>query len=136
MSNVPTTKASQVLIVDSRYEDYDCLLEPAASMELNLCFAPTGRTALRTARLLDVGLWLVHTRLPDMSGFDLLEMVRSAGRESTFFVIDDTYCLEHEQQATLLQAAQYLCKPVNTIWFLSLQMGGGAIRAGPTTDAL
>lgn len=116
MTTQQKMKTRRVQIVDPRYADYDSLLHLAASAGFDLNFTRTGHAALRAGRLGSVDLWIVNTKLPDMSGFDLLGMLRSARADSTVFVVDSDYQLEHERQATLLQAAQYLCKPVVASW--------------------
>ena len=124
-------KTSRVQIVDPQYEDYHCLLELAASAGLNLGFTRTGHAAQRTGRLLGVDLWIVNTELPDMSGFDLLDMLRSAQADSTVFVVDDVYRFECEQQAMMLQAVQYLCKPVGASWLADWSGAMHLTRARP-----
>ncbi len=116
MATHQTVKTLRVQIVDPQYEDYDCLLEMAASARLDLGFTRTGQSSLRTGRLLGVDLWIVSTKLPDMSGFDLLGLLRSAQVDSTVFVVDNAYRLECEQRALMLEASQYLCKPVVASW--------------------
>lgn len=132
MATHQTVKTLRVQIVDPQYEDYDCLLELAASAGLNLCFTRTGHSALRTGRLLGVDLWIVSTELPDMSGFDLLDLLHSAQADATVFVVDNVYQLQHEQRAMMLQAAEYLCKPVVASWLTDWRGAVHLTRAGPT----
>lgn len=132
MATQQKMKTLRVQIVDPQYEDYDCLLGLAASTRLDLGFTRTGHAALRTGRLLGVDLWIVNTKLPDMSGFDLLGMLRSTQADSTVFVVDDAYRLECEQQAMMLQAVQYLCKPVVASWLADWSGAMHLTRAGPS----
>ncbi len=131
MTTQQNMKASRVQIVDPQYEDYDCLLGLATSAGIDLSFTRTGHAALRTGRLLGIDLWIVSTKLPDMSGFDLLGMLRSAQADSAVFIVDDTYQFECEQRAMLLQAAQYLCKPVAKSWLADWSGALHLTRAGP-----
>ena len=132
MATHQTVKTLRVQIVDPQYEDYDCLLGLAASARVDLGFSRTGHSALRTGRLLGIDLCIVSTELPDMSGFDLLGMLRSARTDSTVFVVDNVYQLQHEQRAMMLQAAEYLCKPVVASWLADWRGAVHLTRAGPS----
>jgi DNA-binding response OmpR family regulator len=59
---------------------------------------------------------MVNVHLPDISGFDVVEMLRPESRHAHFFCIDDAYAVEKEIRSHLLNAAAYLCKPVQPEW--------------------
>ena len=124
-------KKSRIQIVDLQYEDYDSLLELAGATGCDLSFTQTGHSALRISRLLGADLWIINADLPDMSGFDLLDMLQSTFAGSVVFIVDSVYRLEHERRAMMLKAAQYLCKPVVASWLDDWAGATHLTRAGP-----
>ena len=56
-----------------------------------------------------VALWMINVRLPDMSGFDLLEMIGDQLADARVFVVADCYNAEHEARACRF-GAFYVCK--------------------------
>jgi CheY-like chemotaxis protein len=89
---------------------------------------------VRLARRFRADAWVVSAELPDMSGFDLLEMISShvlqggvdpllggsrvsldqvgTGKRSAVFMAADTYRLEEEQRALAAGVSGYLVRPV------------------------
>ena len=67
---------SHVVIVDFERADYDALLLCDGELGWPLHFLGSGREALRDARAVRSAAWLVRVELPDMTGFDLVEMLR------------------------------------------------------------
>ena len=118
----------QVVVVDACVNDYVRLCELVKEEAIRLTITTTGAGGLRLASSFPDALWLVSTRLPDMSGLSLLEMLRSLLPSLTAYVVDATYDDEHERQALRLSAAQYLCKPVQFAWI-------DAWRGPPSTPA-
>ena len=55
-------------------------------------------------------LWVINVRLPDMLGFDLLEMLRELAVAARLFAIADHYDAEDERQACRCGADLFLCK--------------------------
>ena len=53
---------------------------------------------------------MIQVSLPDMSGFDLYEMLREQLADATTFMISDQYIAEDERRACSCGAALYLCK--------------------------
>ena len=109
-------QAKQVLIVDPKADDYNCLADLVESGSIRWTITSSGASSLRLVPSHRDALWLLNTELPDMTGFDLLEMMRSMAPELTIFIVDDTYHPERETQALQLSAARYLCKPVHRDW--------------------
>ena len=111
-----TPPARRLVVVDPLLDDYRCLVEPARSEQLRLTLTTTGSNALRLAPSFADAVWLVNTRLPDMEGFDLVEMLHSLASQLRVAVIDDSYQPLREKRAIQLRAIQYVCKPVQFEW--------------------
>ena len=61
-------------------------------------------------------LWLVSVELPDMSGFELCELLCGCRRRVTVYLIGDRYSAEDELRSRTCGFAFYACKPPNTTW--------------------
>jgi DNA-binding response OmpR family regulator len=106
----------EIAIVDSAPLDYSELAAPAYELGVTLRSFQTGQEALRAADQFRPDLWMINVRLPDMSGFDVVEMLRSKSCARCFFCISDAYAADEEIHSRLLKAAAYLCKPVQREW--------------------
>jgi DNA-binding response OmpR family regulator len=105
-----------IAIVDATPVDYAELATPAYQLGVTLRSFRTAREALCAAARFRADLWMINVHLPDMPGFDVVEMLRSEQRKGCFFCISDAYVVEEEIRSHLLQAAAYLCKPVQVQW--------------------
>ena len=112
------SRPATIGIVDSDPSAYDDLLAAVDGSELRVCFLSAGNEALRIARRSSVGLWIINTRLPDMSGFDLAEMLRRGKPGVRVFMVSDAYSVDEELQTLTLGLVKYLCKPVDPSWIL------------------
>ena len=106
----------EIAIVDSAPLDYSELATPAYELGVTLRSFRTGQEALQAADQFRPDLWMVNVRLPDMSGFDVVEMLRSKSCGRCFFCISDSYAADEGIRSRLLKAAAYLCKPVQRGW--------------------
>lgn len=124
----------EIVIVDSNCDRYADFVQAAQEGRVGLHFCVDGRSAVRLARRFRADAWLVSAELPDMSGFDLLEMISphvmqggvdplmggsrvsldrvGQGKRSAVFMAADTYRLEEEQRALAAGVAGYLVRPV------------------------
>lgn len=124
----------EIVIVDSSCDRYGDFVQAAQAGEVGLHFCVDGRSAVRLARRFRADAWLVSAELPDMSGFDLLDMLSphvlqgdvdpmlSGSRISLdrvgesfragIFVVSDVYRLADEQRALASGVAGYLVRPV------------------------
>jgi CheY-like chemotaxis protein len=140
--NTVSTSVREVVIVDSSCDRYGEFVRAARNGEISLHFCVDGRSAVRLARRFRADAWLVAVDLPDMSGFDLLDMLsphvlqgdvdplRSGARisldrlgsgiHSGIFVVTDSYRMEEEQRALASGVAGYVVRPVS----LDLVKGG------------
>jgi len=70
-----STSIKEIVIVDSACERYADFIAAAEAGEVGLHFCVDGQSAVRLARRFRADVWLVAGELPDMSGFDLLEIL-------------------------------------------------------------
>ena len=66
---------NEIVIVDANCERYGDFVQAAQSGEVGVHFCVDGRSAVRLSRRFRADAWLVASELPDMSGFDLLDML-------------------------------------------------------------
>lgn len=124
----------EIVVVDPVCDRYGDFVEAAQAGEVGLHFCVDGQSAVRLSRRFRADAWLIATELPDMSGFDLLEMLSphvlqgdvdpllggsrislgsvGKGMRSGIFVVSDSYRLEEEQLALVSGVAGYLVRPV------------------------
>jgi CheY-like chemotaxis protein len=124
----------EIVIVDPACDRYADFVQAAQAGDVGLHFCSDGRAAVRMARRYRANVWLIANELPDMSGFDLLEMLsphvlqsdvdpmRGGSRisldrvgetmKSAVFVVSDVYRLDEEQRALASGIAGYLVRPV------------------------
>jgi CheY-like chemotaxis protein len=126
MQNPPTSISLRLAIVDSAPQDYGHLLEAVGAGNplagsLSLHFLASGRDALQFARRWRAGLWVVNSRLNDMSGFTLAETLRSTRPSALIFLIGDEYFPADESRTLSMGFAKYLCKPLDPCWVLPLE---------------
>jgi DNA-binding response OmpR family regulator len=114
-----------VAVVDSRPDDYAALPQTVRRRDLAWRFLTTGQEALRAARTESADLWVVNTVLPDISGIDICNMLRSRSPPPGFYVVTDAYRPEEERAARICGAALFGCKPARAEWFdIDLTIGG------------
>jgi DNA-binding response OmpR family regulator len=84
----------------------------AGVIQMDVRFLTSASDLLRrwSADLPDV--CLVNARLPGMSGFDLVEMLRPFPAGLTVGIVSDRYAVEDEVRALSLGVHHYLCKPL------------------------
>ncbi|MBX3414904.1 MAG: hypothetical protein KF708_19625 [Pirellulales bacterium] len=117
-------------IVDPRSTDYDDLIRLAQATALVVRFFARAGEALRRETD-DERLWMVNVDLPDLSGFELCEMLHRPPRiGSIVCLVSEGYSADDERRARCCGASIYTGKPVPasfvTHWIASL-----VPRAGP-----
>ncbi len=125
---------NEIVIVDGKCDRYADFVQAAQAGEVGVHFCVDGRSAVRLSRRFRADAWLVASELPDMSGFDLLEMLSphvlqggvdpllsgsrisldniGHGMRSGIFIVSDDYRLEEEQRALTSGVAGYLVRPI------------------------
>jgi DNA-binding response OmpR family regulator len=106
------------VVVDAQQFEYEALARAMRSDAGALWFLANGREALRLAAVERPSLWLIGVELPDMSGFDLLEMLGDRVRNAAVCLIGQRYSVDEEQQARQSGATMYVCKPLDSPWVL------------------
>ena len=107
--------AADVMVVDPRPHDYAVLLE-GAGVGLQFQFGGNGEQALRLRPNTANALWLVNTVLPDISGFELYQLLAQRDYDPTVYLIGDRFRPEDELRARTLGAALYASKPARLDW--------------------
>jgi CheY-like chemotaxis protein len=65
-----------VVVVDPQFDAYKSLAASARLGRIGLHFRSSGSDALKLARRLDVDAWLIAAELDDMSGHDLVQLLK------------------------------------------------------------
>lgn len=124
----------EIVIVDATCDRYADFVHAAQAGDVGLHFCVDGRSAVRLSRRFRADAWLIASELPDMSGFDLLDMLSphvlqgdvdpllsgsrvsldrvGVGMRSGIFIVSDYYRLEDEQRALASGVSGYLVRPV------------------------
>jgi len=100
-----------IIVVDSRSEDYDALRASGSGGE-QFRLLRCGSQALFSSRDRAVRLWLINVSLPDMSGFDLADMLRQESSRAPVIMVADEYREADELRTLSLGLAAYVCKPI------------------------
>ena len=101
---------SHIVVVDSRPRDYRHLTALAEECAWHVHFLTTARAAIMFVRRARANLWLINTRMPEMSGLELYALLREQVPGDTAFLIADQYDVEEERRACQQGATLYLCK--------------------------
>lgn len=121
---------ASILVVDPRQMDYDWLIRRVVASQGQVRFLATGRAALRQGHDPAADLYLVNVRLPDLSGCDLVEMLRPFPPGAAVFLVADGYAVEDEVRALTLGVNGYLCKPLEPSLLCECRIGKEVIEHG------
>jgi CheY-like chemotaxis protein len=110
-------RCATVAVVDPQAGDYRAVLDTPLGTELRWQFLSCGRDALRLSQAEEVDLWVVHLSLPDMSGLELCELLKTRLCRPVIYAVSDEYCAEDERAARARGASLFGCKPVQACWF-------------------
>ncbi len=117
------TQALRMAIVDANLHDHETLVRDLSGHSIDLVGMTTGRAALAGLRKTAMDVCLIHVQLPDMSGFDLYEMLADVQPMARRLLITDRYSQAEERRALELGAVMYLCKPLQPSWLEQVQRG-------------
>lgn len=104
--------AVSVAVVDPKLADYASLLHHFAERQRTLAFVTSGRAALALGA---ADQWIVNVHLPDMSGFDLCEILNARPAKVGVLMVDESYDHDNEVGARSCKA-MYACKPFHAEW--------------------
>ena len=110
MYGTPACAQSHVVVVDPRPSDYHGLAALAEEHGWHIHLLTTASAAMRFTSGTLSELWMINIRLPEMSGIDLLEMLRERHDHTLMLIVSDRYDIDDEQSACRAGAASYLCK--------------------------
>jgi len=108
-----------VVVVDPQFDSYGPLAESARDGLLDLHFRSRGRDALKLATRRTVDAWIVAPELDDMSGHDLVQLIRARLGETTTVAMAETapeggrQWRLTESEATAAGAEAVLSKPIS-----------------------
>ena len=112
-----TTSRVKVCVVDTDFGDYSHLLAERKLRGLEWELIGSGREALRQLQRDPVTLWVINVQLPDMSGAELCQMIKSQNPSAVVYLLTDDYRAEDERAAWLAGAALFRPKPIDPAWF-------------------
>jgi DNA-binding response OmpR family regulator len=123
-------RTRSLCVVDTQPGDYDGVEALAAAATLTVRYFGRAGEALR-GETDDDWLWIINARLPDMSGFELCEMLRRTPRAGyVVCVVSDDYSADDERRARASGASVYTGKPLPG-GFLACWLESLVPRAGP-----
>ena len=130
----PTLNHIDLLVVDSESKDYRKLSIEALEAELVWHHADDGHQALQIASGKHVSLWFSNMQLADMSGIELLRLIKSVRPAVPFYLVSNHYSADEERKARAAGAAGYLSKPADHTWFeiCRTTLARIKVRAGPS----
>lgn len=112
-----TSSRVKVCVVDTDFGEYRHLLSERSLRGMQWELIPSGRAALRQLQHDPITLWVINTRLPDMSGAELCQMIKSQSPAAVVYLLTDDYRAEDERAAWLAGAALFRPKPIDSAWF-------------------
>ena len=88
MSSPIDSSVPNVVVVDPRFDSYKQLADSARLGRINLHIRSSGAEAIKLARRRTVDAWLIAADLDDMSGHDLVELLRSRSGDAKLAVVE------------------------------------------------
>lgn len=115
---VPATRSRvKVCVVDNNFAEYGNLFAAQSLGDVQWEFVTSGREALRKMQRDTVTLWVINMQLPDISGAELCQMIKSQSPSAVVYLLTDDYRPEDERAAWLAGAAMFRPKPIDPAWF-------------------
>lgn len=117
MSIHANTVVPSVVVVDPRFDSYKQLADSARLGRINLHIRSSGAEAIKLARRRTVDAWLIAADLDDMSGHDLVELLRARAEDARLAIVEsaETGSRLHavtEQEAASVGADAVLTHPI------------------------
>ena len=114
-----------VVVVDPRFDTYKSLAASARLGKLNLHFRSSGADAIKLSRKQPVDAWLIATDLDDMSGHDLVELLRSFNASQEVGQADEAQAQDSQpvsQPACKIAVVQPATTPSNGVLELGTEL--------------
>jgi DNA-binding response OmpR family regulator len=127
---------SHVVVADPRPRDYRHLARLAGECGWHVHLLTTAGAALAFARHLAADLWMINTRLPDLDGFELAELLRDLSVDSPLFLVGNRYDPDEERLACVHGAGLYVCKDADHAIDCQVVLSMLANRGPPQTESL
>ena len=116
MNAALSSAVPNVVVVDPRFNAYKQLADSARLGRINLHFRSSGAEAIKLADRRTVDAWLIAADLDDMSGHDLVELLRDRASDARLAVVESGASSRQqvvaEQEASASGADSVLSHPI------------------------
>ena len=120
----------KVCVVDTDFVEYGHLLADRRLRGVQWELITNGREALRQMQRDTITLWVINVQLPDISGAELCQMIKSQNAAAVVYLLTDEYRPEDERAAWLAGAALFRPKPIDPAWFERITERHRAAKVG------
>lgn len=107
---------TDVFVVDFHPCQYDAMAAELSGEGFVFQFASSGHDALRLAPFGSAAFWLINLNLPDMTGYELCELIHGHRPGAVVYLVGDQYRVEDELRSRTLGRTAYVCKPPRADW--------------------
>ena len=121
----PADTREVIVVVDPQPDDYTVVTSWAEENNVQCHFAVSGLVALRMARDRKPVFWMVNVELPEMTGFDLLEMISDILGAPLVVLVANEYRAQDELRSAEVGASLYISKPLERPWLDTLHLAVG-----------
>ena len=129
---IDRVRTGNVIVVDPQPEDYTEIVSSVDERQLRLHLFATGDEAIRSSAATWCELWLVNMQLPDMTGIELMSLIRERDPQAAVFLVGNVQDSKDEIAARSAGSTAYVCKPAHAVWLSGLSVGA---RVNPTGQA-
>ena len=99
-----------------RKETYEPLKAAGQASGIGFTFLATADEALRSPAPAGVLAWMINMQLPDMSGLELYQLLRSRLANVPVLMVDEQYDAAREVSVLTVGRLHYVCKPLDSSW--------------------
>ncbi len=108
--------ANVIMVIDPSETDYEPLKAAGQASGIGFTFLATADEALRSPAPAGVLAWMINMQLPDMSGLELYQLLRSRLANVPVLMVDDQYDAAREVSVLTIGRLHYVCKPLDSSW--------------------
>ena len=113
-----SSNAPQIFFIDAKPESNRELSADLQESGYEVQSFESGKSALRMSQIAPPDLWVVSMSLPDISGPELVSMLRWRYPQSKICLVSDEYRVNEEIDARCSGPEMYFAKPINSNWLL------------------